>query len=179
MPFGDVEDPVGFVTPARRKEDLDVFAFREVFERASTLALSDVLQIRIPTTAGYCALKMSAWANRSPIGEMRDGPDLAAAVYWYLEFPAIMDRLYDTAEGDKVLQAAEYDLLLATARLLGQDIHDELGVERGEQLLTRWPDDVRTRLVREFGDDTLPAWPTDRGRRSAIIEALCAGLWST
>jgi predicted nucleotidyltransferase len=89
MPFGDVEDPTGVVTPAARREAMDVFALREVFEHSSTLSLGEDLQIRIPSAAGYCALKMSAWANRSTTGESRDAPDIAAALYWYMESEAI------------------------------------------------------------------------------------------
>jgi predicted nucleotidyltransferase len=39
MPFGEVEDPDGISSPAARREDLIVFGFHNVFERAAHLSL--------------------------------------------------------------------------------------------------------------------------------------------
>lgn len=176
MPFGDVEDPAGVVVPVRRKENMDVFALREVFESASKLDLGDDIQIRIPTAAGFCALKMAAWADRSSVGEFRDGPDIAAAIYWYTESSAMEDRLYTIDEGQLLIDA-EMDVRLAAAALLGRDVASELGAESTAELGDRWTPAVRTRLVREIGQELLPNWPADLSRRTAIVEALCVGTW--
>lgn len=177
MPFGEVEDPVGSVLPARRDEQMDVFAFREVFDGSLTFPLRAELSVRIPDPAGYCALKMSAWANRSLVNEFRDGADIAAAMYWYLESPVIEDRLYNSDEGIEILLATAVDRLLASAELLGRDVAAKIGPERTRELKVRWPPPVRRRLAGELGHETIPRWTADLSRREAAIERLCAGLW--
>jgi predicted nucleotidyltransferase len=176
VPFGDVEDPTGSVTPTRRDEDMSVFAFREVFDHASNLPLAEDLQVRIPTPAGFCALKMSAWANRSVAGELRDGPDIAAAVHWYAESKIIQNRLYGTDEGTEVLISAEMDVRLASAEVLGLDLAREIGPDRVGELGSRWSESIRRQLTREFGHETIPDWPADPSRRAAVIDALCSGI---
>jgi predicted nucleotidyltransferase len=160
VPFGDVEDPTGVVTPTRRDEDMSVFAFREVFDHASDLPLAKDLQIRIPSPAGLCALKMSAWANRSVVGELRDGPDIAAAVHWYAESKVIQNRLYGTDEGTEVLISAEMDVRLASAEVLGLDLAREIGSDRVGELEARWSEPIRRELIREFGHETIPGSDT-------------------
>jgi predicted nucleotidyltransferase len=176
MPFGDVEDPVGTVTP-RRTGQMDVFGFSEVFAHALNLPLAAGLRIRIPTPAGYCALKMSAWANRSVDYEFRDGPDIAAVIYWYAAWDEIEERLYGTEDGIEILEATGADLLLACARLLGRDLAGEIGPAGVRELEARWPSSVRSRLVGELGHETLPHWTPDYQRRAAMVEALCIGIW--
>lgn len=177
VPFGEVEDPVGIVMPARREADMDVFAFSEVFGGALKLPLGADLEVRIPDPAGYCVLKMSAWANRSADNNFRDGADIAAVLYWYAESTAVEGRLYSTEEGIAILLAADVDRLLASAELLGRDIAQKIGPERTRELQARWPALVRSRLVGELGHETIPGWTSDPGRREAVIERLCAGLW--
>lgn len=177
VPFGDVEDPVGSVLPVRRDEQMDVFAFTEVFGGSLVLPLGSDLRVRIPDPAGYCALKMSAWANRCLDNEFRDGADIAAVVYWYTESAAVEDRLYGTEEGNAILLATDVDRLLASAELLGRDVALRIGPERTRELKVRWPDLVRSRLVGALGHETIPGWTADPGRREAVIERLCAGLW--
>jgi predicted nucleotidyltransferase len=177
MPFGGVEDPEGTVMPARRTEDMDVFGFSEVFAQALKLPLAEELQIRIPSSAGYCALKLSAWVNRSVDHEFRDGPDIAAVVYWYSESKAIETRLYETEEGVGILLSTSADRLLASATLLGRDLAAEIGPERVRDLEERWPTPVRHQLAGELGHETLPHWTSDGQRRAAVVDALCTGIW--
>lgn len=178
MPFGGVEDPAGTVMPRRRSEDMDVFGFSEVFAHALKLPLGEGLQIRIPSAAGYCALKLSAWVNRSVDYEFRDGPDIAAVVSWYSESEAIEVRLYETDEGIETLLAAGSDRLLASAALLGRDVAVEIGPERVIELGARWPTAVRRRLANGLGHATLPRWTGDEERRTAVTDALCGAIWS-
>jgi predicted nucleotidyltransferase len=155
---------------------MSVFAFREVFDHASNLPLAEDLQIRIPTPAGFCALKMSAWANRSGAGELRDGPDIAAAVHWYAESEIIQNRLYGTDEGTEVLISAEMDVRLASAEVLGLDLAREIGPDRVEELGSRWSESIHRQLTREFGHESIPDWPADPSRRAGLIDALCSGI---
>lgn len=93
MPFGEVEDPEGISQPAPRGEDLVVFGFRDVYERAVQLTLPNGQSIRLPQPAGYVALKMRSWIDRSQYhGQDKDAKDLALATFWYQESSEIVDR---------------------------------------------------------------------------------------
>jgi predicted nucleotidyltransferase len=76
LPFGEVEDPDGVVVPPTRPESISVWAFEEIFAASSVLDLSESLQIRIPTVAGYAAAKLGAWLDRCEWGETKDAADL-------------------------------------------------------------------------------------------------------
>lgn len=172
LPFGGVENPTGTVTPARRNSPLSVFAFQEVFNRAVALPLSQGLSVRVPSPAGYAALKMYAWVERSVDLDDRDAPDLATVAYCYQESADITDRLYDTDEGQTILQATAWDLTLGSAWLLGQDIAAETGPARTSELKNVWSRTDLNYLATRFGSNELPHWPTEQKRRRAIIDAL-------
>lgn len=65
IPFGNVEQPPGTVNPPARGESMGVFGFTEVFKASQPLVLPHAGTIRIPTVAGYAALKLAAWLDRS------------------------------------------------------------------------------------------------------------------
>ena len=65
MPFGDLENPSGSVVPPSRREPMSVWGFTEVFRASLPLRLPTAGTIRIPTLAGYAALKLAAWLDRS------------------------------------------------------------------------------------------------------------------
>jgi predicted nucleotidyltransferase len=176
LPFGEVEDPAGIVTPATRSDSMDVFAFQEVFDVASVLPLPSGEQIKIPTIAGFCALKTSAWANRSEVHEYRDGPDIAVATFWYSEEQSVLDRIFDTDEGNQVYLNADMNVRRAAATLLGRDVAAEIGPGPARALSDRWPSHVRRRLDHEYGHEAIPNWPTDLAQRAEIIDALATGL---
>ena len=135
MPFGDVEDPDGITTPARRGEDLIVFAFQDVYERAQPLTLPGGATVRMPETAGYAALKMRAWIDRSVD---KDAKDLALCAYWYEESEEVSDRLYSPDEGPEIQAPVGWDYPLAAARLLRRDIAQQLTPAHHQDLVERW-----------------------------------------
>lgn len=176
MPFGDVERPPGIVTPARRASELTVFGFQEVFGRAEPLTLSPDATIRIPQPAGYAALKMRAWADRSAYGDDRDAPDLATVCYWYQESEAVAARLYDTEDGLLILEKLDWDVSLAATQLLGHDIAQQLGSQRAAQLSQEWMRSDLDYLAIRLNHDTLPVWTMDHDRRRTIVTLLGTGL---
>lgn len=176
LPFGAVEHPTGTVTPARRNSTLSVFAFQEVFDRALPLQLSGGLRVRIPSPAGYAALKMHAWAERSADLDDRDAPDLATVAYWYQESADVTDQLYDTDEGQNIFEATGWDATLAAAWLLGQDIATEIGPARTSEFKDAWSRTDLAYLADRFGSDELPNWPTNQARRRAIIDSIGAAI---
>ena len=178
MPFGSVEQPRGEVSPTRRiEEPLSVFAFQEVFQASLPLPLPSGITIRIPSPAGYSALKLRAWRDRWTASlETKDGPDIATIVYWYYEDATVATRLWETSEGVSLLESVEFDYPVAAAKLLGKDTIAIIGPERASELRPLWDELDLDELAKAFGDETLPGWPTDRATRRDVVGGLTAGL---
>lgn len=178
VPFGPIEDPTGFV-PDPPNRSLSVWGFQEVFDRGYHLPLPTVGAIRIPTVAGYTALKLVAWLDRSESGRYKDAPDIAAALYWYITSPAAKDRLYgDPHHGFDVLDKFEFDEDRALAYLLGEDVAATVGLERLAELAARWPGPRSEVLAPHMHiDAALSTWSPDIGRREELLTALTLG-WS-
>lgn len=127
MPFGEIEDPEGISQPAARGEELVVFGFRDVYERALQLTLPSGQSIRLPQPAGFVALKMRSWIDRSAyFGQDKDAKDLALAAFWYQEDPEIMDRPYSPGTEFEMLCDLGMDTDVAAVRLLGLDAAAQL-----------------------------------------------------
>lgn len=179
LPFGEIERPAGTVTPEPRTEPLSVWAFREVFDGADTLALPTAGSIRIPTVAGYVALKLAAWLDRSPDGQYKDAGDLAAAMHWYAESEAVVERLYTDEAGQGVLLGYEVDTARGTAHLLGLDVSELIGPSRSAELRARWPGERGDLLPAEMSLPTGASWPTSRALRLERVRAFEDGLGLT
>lgn len=176
VPFGTIEDPTGTVPASGRREALDVFAFDGVFDTAHLVA-SGPNRIRLPTPAGYTALKMKAWVDRSARYEDRDARDLAVCLRWYQEVDDLDDEIHgDDGRGERAMQLADFDLQAAAAALLGLDVARLIGVDRALVLRDLWElSDLRelTRVV--AGERRRRAWGrVDETGRD--IEMLGAGL---
>lgn len=173
MPFGQVEDPEGISQPAPRGEELVVFGFRDVHERALRLTLPSGHSIRLPQPAGYVALKMRSWIDRAVYyGSDKDARDLALAVFWYQNTPEVDDRLYDTAEGFEVLSELDMDTDLAAVRLLSLDVAGQLSPANRDDLARRWAAIDLDALARDF---LLPAGgppSPNADRRRALVTQL-------
>lgn len=154
MPFGGVEQPRGISRPRPRGEDLIVFGFSDVYERAETLILPTGSSVRIPSPAGFAALKMRAWVDRSVYGEDEDARDLALAAFWYQESPAVNTFLYETEAGLEVLESSSWDVEVAATRILARDVLGQLQPANGHDLAERWSALDNDALARKF---VLPA----------------------
>ena len=173
MPFGSpIEDPSGVSTPASRstRGGLVVFGFENVFERAATIDLPGTgHRIKIPTPAGYAALKTRAWVDRSADGEYKDAEDLALVLRWYYNWQAIQDRLF----GDllDIVELYEFDIERAAAHLLGVDVRDVLSPSNADDLAG---DFARSEVAR-FASH-IAVSPADVARGNDIGAAFQAGL---
>lgn len=179
MPFGAVEDPPGTVTPTARCEPMSVWGFAEVFGAALPLPLPGGATIRIPTVAGYAALKLAAWLDRSDYGEYKDASDIATALYWYLNSPGVDVQLYETDHGHDVLLQESMDSSAAAARLLGEDIQSTLGDDRKAELADRWPGPRVNFLYHSMTVVNASNWPGSPDRRRTLIRAMERGLGLT
>jgi predicted nucleotidyltransferase len=176
MPFGPVEDPSGTVTPPSRHEPMNVWGFVETFESSLPLQLPNAGRIRIPALAGYTALKLAAWLDRSAVGEYKDASDIGAAVYWYSQSPEIETFAYETTHGQDLLVLEELDPAAAACRLLGEEISGVVGRERLSELVERWSKSPKDLLYHHMTVISAPGWTGSAERRRELIQAMERGL---
>lgn len=176
MPFGPVEHPSGTVTPPARQEPMNVWGFAETFQSSLPLPLPRTGRIRIPTLAGYTALKLAAWLDRSAIGEYKDASDIGAVLYWYSQSPEIETLAYETSHGQDLLVREELDPAAVACRMLGEEIGEVIGRERLSELAERWPKAPNDLLYHHMTVVNAPGWTASAGRRRELIQALERGL---
>ncbi|GAA2057117.1 hypothetical protein [Leifsonia soli] len=160
MPFGSIENPDGVVTPRARMEPISVFGFEDVHSDAAVVPLPSGISIRIPKPAGYAALKLRAWVDRSVAGDAKDAKDLAVACFWYQNWPVVEDRLW--ADDGTLLLPFELDMDRAAVALLRADSMALLEVPRAADLARRCADTDRDLFIRNFSIHGTNLWPRDR-----------------
>lgn len=161
IPFGHLEHPAGTVNPPTRGEPMGVLGFTEVFRASDALPLPSAGTIRIPTIAGYAALKLAAWLDRSAYHKYKDASDIASVLHWYTELPEVNTFLYDTDDGVDILVQEGADYPVAAARVLGQHIAGILG-SRTTELTRNWPGPRADSLYLELTATGAAAWPRSR-----------------
>ncbi len=173
MAFGSVESPQGTVRPPFREAfPLDVFGMTEVYAAAHTASTVGGPVIRVPTVAGYVALKIKAWIDRSAVHNQKDAPDLGLALFWAAESAAFQDRFWNDLD---LFGAWEADASLGGAALLGADVRDVLGAESADRLADLFTPTSRAELAGAMPDS--PGLILgDVDRRAARLEALVSGL---
>lgn len=160
IPFGGVEQPAGAVPLRADAAPLDVLGLGDVWEAAREVVLRDDLTVRLPTAAGYAALKLASWSTRSRDGEYKDAGDLACAAFWYAHSPTVSDRLYDEERGRMILTDSWIDEgRVASTVLLADDAMAVLTPPRRAELLTRWGAVEDDLLATYMDNPLLPRWP--------------------
>ncbi|NUL46539.1 hypothetical protein F7P69_15225 [Cellulosimicrobium funkei] len=173
MPFGEVEDPEGISAPDPRGEDLVVFGFRDVYARALPLELPSGKTVRLPQPAGYAALKMRAWIDRSAhFDQDKDARDLALAAYWYQNAPEIEDRIYATDIGFAILTELDMDFDRAAIRVLGLDAVAQLSPDNRTDLSQRWAGQDLSILARDFKLPASGPRTAELSRRKELVAQL-------
>ena len=173
LAFGPIESPAGtLVPPFRRSDPLDVFGMAEVYESARDALVGDALRIRVPTVAGYVALKIKAWIDRSVNHELKDAPDLGLALYWAAESVPFTERFWVDHE---LVGLCEADVGLGGARLLGRDVRKALG-HNANTLAELFTEASRGRLARTLEGASPSLVLGDTDRRRSRLDALALGL---
>ena len=178
IPFGDLEDPDGQVPTGTHAGPMNVLGFGDVWRAAAGVDLPGGSRVRVPTIAGYAALKLSAWASRSLVGELKDGPDLACAMFWYQRSAGVHDRLYDEAREAQVLIRAELDEPLAAVSLLVADALDCLTLPTRQDLRALWARSAgRVDLLATcLANTRLAGWPRRGPRLVQYAEAIAGAV---
>lgn len=145
IPFGGVEQPENEIAwPPDGSIVMSVAGYSEALASAVRVEVEPGLDIRVASSPGLAILKLIAWADRGT-SDPRDAIDLATLLRRYAA-AGNEDRLYGPEIG--VLEAVNYDLDLAGARLLGMDAGRIAAVATRREILALLDDPARMdRLV--------------------------------
>ena len=119
IPFRGVESADGTIAwPPDRDIVMNVAGFEEALASSVLVEIDADLTVHVASAAGLTLLKLAAWVDRGRESN-KDAADLYRLLTTYAD-AGNTDRLYD-AELD-LLEAAEFDMQLAGAELLGRDV---------------------------------------------------------
>lgn len=174
MAFGPIESPQGTLTPPFRINDpIDVFGMTQVYKSAQVATFENGTGIRVPTVAGYVALKLKAWIDRSASYNYKDAPDLGLALFWAAESASFTDRYWSDIDLFTMWGA---DAGLGGAALLGNDVRQELGQDASRHIAALFTETNRTELARALRSSEPRLLLGDADRRIAALAALHSGL---
>jgi predicted nucleotidyltransferase len=119
IPFGDIESPQSTIAwPPDGSVIMNVIGYEEVLATATPVKIADDLIVPIASLPGLTVLKLIAWRDRHA-ETTKDARDLAM-LFRYYHAAGNQERIY--AEELPLMEAVEYDLDLASPRLLGKDV---------------------------------------------------------
>ena len=140
IPFGAVADQNGMIAwPPEMAVLMSVAGFCDAHAGAVQVELEPSLSISVASLPGLVLLKIFAWSERGA-EVSRDANDLLNLFRRYHEI--IGDRLYQ--DGGRVLEIVSYDVELAGARLLGEDVA-KLSSPSTRRRLTELMEQIKTR----------------------------------
>lgn len=118
IPFRGVETPpLTIAWPPEHTTIMNVIGYEEVLANAVPVKIDDTLTVPIASLPGLTLLKLFAWQDRHA-ETPKDARDIAALFRHYLD-AGNRDRIFES-EID-LLEAVDYNLDLASPRLLGKD----------------------------------------------------------
>lgn len=132
IPFGSVADCVNSLTfPPDHETEMNIQGFEEAYCHSLLIRLRSepALDIRFASLTGLALMKIISWNGR---GSEKDAQDLALLIRTYAD-AGNLDRLYN--EESDLLEAEDFNLKYAGARLLGRDIAKILTFESGKTVL--------------------------------------------
>ncbi len=121
IPFGNVADEYTQIYwPPKQDVVMNVNGFKEAFEHALNVKISEAPDITIPVAspAGFCLLKLVSWLDREHEMRAKDATDLIYLIQNYSKIPGVRDTLYE----DGYMEAQEWDEELASTMKLGEDV---------------------------------------------------------
>jgi predicted nucleotidyltransferase len=119
IPFGDIESPPrSLAWPPDGSVIMNVIGYEEVLATATPAKIADDLIVPIASLPGLTVLKLFAWQDRHA-ETTKDARDLAM-LFRHYHAAGNQDRIF--GEELPVMEAVDYDLDLASPRLLGKDV---------------------------------------------------------
>jgi predicted nucleotidyltransferase len=119
IPFRGVASAHGTIAgPPGREIVMNVAGFEEALASSVLIEIEAKLTVPVASVAGLTLLKLAAWVDRGRESN-KDAADLYRLLTSYAD-AGNTDRLYDAELN--LLEAAEFDMQLAGAELLGRDV---------------------------------------------------------
>lgn len=174
IPFGGVERADRSIAwPPEGNEVMQLIGYREAMRGSIVVRLPSGHTINVVTLPALALLKLFAWQDRRTRSPGKDAKDLGSVLHHYLE-AGNEDRLY--TQFDALLDAPDYDYLLAGAWMLGADIRALLSLGEDDALRA-----ALNLLSREVEPDGHLHLASDMGVAKAeqnlvMLTALYAGL---
>lgn len=153
IPFGKIERPPGTAEPHLDGHRIDVFAIQEVFDSADSYHLPEGVFVRVPTVAGYAAMKIKAWIDIGHLGWTKHARDFNYVCSWYRNTPTLISSLYSVGVDDDLLVLADFDQDLAAMYLLGRRIRQAIGEDLAGNLANLWTPQSRDNMAAVERDD--------------------------
>lgn len=161
IPFGGVEaPPLSIAWPPEQKVVMNVVGYDEALATAILVKIEDALTVPIASLPGLALLKLFAWQDRHA-ETPKDAHDLASLFRNY-HAAGNQERIYD--EELAMLEAVDFNIDLASPRLLGKDVRSIASaatLEQAEALLNdaQKMDRLLTHMSVEFRaeDDSIAA----------------------
>ena len=174
IPFGGVEAPPQSIAwPPEKKIIMNVVGYAETLETALSVQIDKELVVAVASLPGLALLKLFAWQDRHD-ETPKDAQDLVVLCRGY-HAAGNNERIYE--EEIALLEAVDYDLDLASPRLLGKDVRRIASAPTLEQAKVLLTDQKRTeRLVTHMAaelrgaDDSITA-------AEILLEQFRAGLF--
>lgn len=134
--------------PTEQETIISVLGFEEAYRSSTKVRINDNpnLDIKIPSIPGLSIMKLISWEDKYP-ERKRDAQDLFFIIK-NCDHKDLQDRLYDKEA--TLLNEEDFDLSLASIRLLGRDIakiSNEKALKRIKQILTDATTDTATKLI--------------------------------
>ena len=140
LPFGGLEQRPGEIAwPPDLSVVMNVAGYREALVAAEQVELRPGIIVRVASLPSLAVLKLFAWDDRG-LGDPRDALDFGVLLHSYGE-AGNEDRLY----GDEMplLEAVDYDVDMASPRLLGKDAARIIEPATRAQVVSLLDDPVR------------------------------------
>ncbi len=119
IPFRGVETPeLTIAWPPERKIIMNVIGYEEVLATVEQVQIGDALTVPVASLPGLALLKLFAWKDRHA-ETTKDARDIAV-LFRHYHAAGNQDRLF--GEEMDLLEAVDFDLDLASPRLLGKDV---------------------------------------------------------
>lgn len=147
LPFGGVEQRAHEVAwPPDLSVVMNVAGYREALAAALQIEVSAGVIVRVVSLPGLAVLKLFAWADRGAENR-KDALDLAVLLRSYGS-AGNDDRLFGEEIG--LLETVNYDVDLASPRLLGKDVARITAPQTREQIVALLDAQRVDRLVRDM-----------------------------
>ena len=166
VPFGGLEQPIGYIEWPSDSRVMDVSGYREAFHEAEQIGLGDLV-LRVVPLLAYVPMKVVTWRDRS---FERDALDICTILLSY--YDVAIDSIVETDTDLFELEDGDQDFI--GARAYGRHVTNSRSVSPGllgEMTRILEVETNRTRMAVSMG----PTCHHDLERRLRLLDTLTEG----